>query len=72
MNRRGDASAAPYEIDGGEAVDGHDGRASQEAAELYGVADASTGHGDDADGGRLVIHHADCHLVGDDGRDSFG
>src|SRR5215210_4289567 len=72
MNGRGYASAASYEIRAVESVDGHDGRAPQEAAELDHLADIFARHGDDAHRRRLVIHDADGHLVGDDRTDGLG
>src|SRR2546423_9346148 len=71
VNRRGDATAAAYEGVGGEFVDGHDGGRAEEAAELDRVADIFSRHGDDAHRGRLVVRHADGHLVGDDGGDGL-
>src|ERR1044072_4467419 len=65
MYGRGDASAAAYEDVGGELVDGHDGRASQEPAVLDHVAHALAGDWDYTHGGRLVVHDADGHLVRD-------
>ena len=66
MNRRGDVPAATDEAVARETIDGHNRRASQQSAELNHVADYFAGHGNYSHGGRLVVHHADRHLVGDD------
>ena len=50
-------------------MDGHQGRAAQQAAHLHGVAHVRALHGDDADGGGLAVDHAHGGLVGDDGGD---
>jgi hypothetical protein len=52
-------------------MDGHDGGRAEQAAELYHLAYIHAGHGDDANGCRLVIHDTDGHLVRYDGRDGF-
>ena len=43
---------------------GHDGCATEQATEFNHVAYAQADRRDDADRGGLVVHHADCCLVG--------
>ena len=69
VERCREAAAAMREHAPGEGVDGHDGRAAEEAAELEHVAHAVTDGGNETDGGGLRVDHADGHLVGDDARD---
>ena len=50
----------------------HDGRASQQTAELHRIAHLFARGGDDANGGGFAVDHADCGFVGNDGRNGFG
>jgi Zn-dependent protease len=69
----GDAAAEVDEGLAGAAVaDFHDGRRAEQAAEVDHVARLRPRHGNQPHGRRLVVHHADGHLVGDDGGDGFG
>lgn len=72
MNRGGDAPAAFDKSLTRKTVDAHHGRAAQESAELNHIAHSFSGNGDDADGGRFVVHDADCHFIRDDGGECFG
>src|SRR6266496_4921347 len=72
MQRRGNAPAATNELIGGKAIDRHDRSAAEQTSELDHVADLATWHGNNADCSRLVIHHADSHLISDDRCDGLG
>jgi Zn-dependent protease len=68
----GDAAAEVDErVAGAGIADFHDGRGAEQAAEINHVARLRPRHGDQPHGRRLVVHHADGHLVGDDGGDGF-
>jgi Zn-dependent protease len=68
----GDAAAEVYEGLAGAAVaDFDDRRGAEQSAEIDHVARLGPGHGNQPHGGRLVVHHADGHLVGDDGGDGL-
>ena len=64
VNRRRNTTAAGDERLRAGGVGGHDGCATEQATEFDHVAYAQADRRDDADRGGLVVHHADCCLVG--------
>ena len=51
---------------------GHDGSATEQSPELHALARLFARHGNQADGGRFLVNHANRHFVRDDGGDRFG
>ena len=72
MKRRRDPPAAGDEGSRAAGIDRHDRRGAEQPAEVHAVADRLSGRGNDAHGGRLVVHHADGRLVRDDGGERLG
>src|SRR5438094_7113519 len=66
VHRRRNPPTAANELIGRKAIHCHDRGAAQQAAELNHLANLAARHGNDAHRRRLVIHHADGHLVSDD------
>jgi len=63
--------AAANEFGARKSIYRHDRRATQQTAKLNHLAYAKTGYGNNAHRRGFVIHHADCHLIGNDGRNCF-
>ena len=72
MYRRGDASAAVNEVGARELVDVDYRAAAKQAAKLDPFTGFFSGSGNKADGGCLVVDHADRHFVGHDAADCGG
>ena len=63
MDGGGDAALAADKAFAAKTADGHNGRMSEESAELDSVPNSFPNYRDQADSSRLLIHHADCHLI---------
>src|SRR5687768_11411609 len=71
MNRRRNPATTPYELRAREGIDWHDGRTAEQSAELNHLTHLAAWHWNDAHRGRLVVHHADGHFIGDDRGNRF-
>src|SRR6266404_3715414 len=71
VHRCRNPTTAANKLIGRKTIHRHDRRAAQQTAELNHLANLAAGHRNDAHGGGLVVHHADCHLVSDDRSDRF-
>ena len=63
MDGGGDAALAADKAFAAKAADRHNGRMTEESAELDNVPDSFSDYRDQTDGGRLLIHHTDRHLI---------
>ena len=63
MYRCWDSSATVYEVGASEAAYRHDRAAAEQATELDPFSGLFSRRWNQADGGRLVVHHADCEFV---------
>ena len=64
--RGGDAAGAVDELGAAEVIDGNHWSVAKESSELYHFTDFLSPGGDQADGGGLLVYHADGSLVRDD------
>ena len=69
MNRRGNSSAAVYEVRAGLLLQRHYRGISEQTAKLCHLTDSLTVNGDNSYGGRLGVYNAYRYLVGYNARD---
>ena len=65
MDRSGDPALPPDKVFAGESVHRHDWCMSEQSPELNTLTHALADYGDQPDGCRFLIDHADRHLIGD-------